>query len=114
MENGDAGEFGARALQPDGFVHLSFVGQIEGTLQRHYAGFAELVLFEIDRERVRPALRIEPSRGGVDFPHLYRALEPADLCRRWSLKKNGDRFDMPELASDSELDRPAGQPVVHS
>jgi uncharacterized protein (DUF952 family) len=58
----------------DGYVHLSRAGQVRGTLARHFAGRADLVLLAVRVERLPDgALRWEPSRGGELFPHLYDA-----------------------------------------
>jgi uncharacterized protein (DUF952 family) len=62
----------------DGFVHLSTAGQLEGTLERHFAGVRGLVIAEVGVGD-DPALRWEASRGGQLFPHLYRALLLRDL-----------------------------------
>ena len=109
LERGLARELGERSLKPDGFVHLSFADEIRGTVQTHFGDAADLVLLEIDRERTRDRLRLEPSRGGALFPHLYRALEPADIVREWRVTKRGDAFELPEIAADPEFDRPRGR-----
>lgn len=62
----------------DGFIHLSSAEQVAGTLERHFAGEAGLVLAEVDVADDR-ALRWELSRGGAAFPHLYRPLLWADV-----------------------------------
>ncbi len=62
----------------DGFIHLSTGAQLEGTLARHFAGEAGLVVAELAVE-ADPALRWEASRGGADFPHLYRPLLMGDV-----------------------------------
>jgi uncharacterized protein (DUF952 family) len=64
----------------DGFVHLSDDGQVEETAARHFAGIDGLVLLALDADALGEALRWEPSRGGALFPHLYRALQRADIC----------------------------------
>lgn len=64
----------------DGFIHLSTPDQLEGTLLRHFAGEADLVIAELN-VAADPALKLEPSRGGALFPHLYRPLEWADVLR---------------------------------
>ena len=58
----------------DGFIHLSAAHQLEGTLAKHFAGRADLLLLTVDVEALGSALRWEPSRGGALFPHLYAPL----------------------------------------
>lgn len=62
----------------DGFIHLSWPAQVAGTIERHFAGEAGLVLARV-AVSADPALKLELSRGGATFPHLYRALEWADV-----------------------------------
>ena len=62
----------------DGFIHLSSAAQVDGTLQRHFAGEVGLVIAEVDVAE-DPDLRWELSRGGAAFPHLYRPLLWADV-----------------------------------
>lgn len=59
-----------------GFMHLSTAEQLQGTLERHFAGRSDLVLAAIDLDMLGDAIRWEPSRGGALFPHLYGALAP--------------------------------------
>ena len=59
----------------DGFIHLSARDQLRGTLDRHYARQASLVLLEVDANRLGDGLKWEPSRGGALFPHLYGPLD---------------------------------------
>lgn len=58
----------------DGFIHLSAADQVEGTLERHFAGQAGLVLAEVDLEMLGDAVLWEESRGGALFPHVYGGL----------------------------------------
>jgi uncharacterized protein (DUF952 family) len=58
----------------DGFIHCSTAEQLQGTLERHFAGEENLVVLEVDAAALGDALRWEPSRGGALFPHLYGAL----------------------------------------
>jgi uncharacterized protein (DUF952 family) len=73
---------GAPVDRADGFVHFSTAGQLPGTLARHFAGETGTVLLAVDADTAGPAVRWEPSRHGGLFPHLYRALERADVL--WS------------------------------
>jgi uncharacterized protein (DUF952 family) len=59
----------------NGFIHLSTAGQVVETAARHFAGQSDLLLVAIDAEKLGPALKYEPSRGGALFPHLYSALD---------------------------------------
>ena len=58
------------SLADEGFVHLSFLHQVDGTVQRHFAPDADLVVLTIDLDRLSCAVRVE---GG--FPHAYGALD---------------------------------------
>lgn len=73
---------GAPVDRRDGFVHFSTAAQLPATLAKHFAGERALMLLAVPAERLGPALRWEPSRGGQDFPHLYRPLRRADVA--WS------------------------------
>lgn len=88
------------SLAADGFVHLSFARQLGGTLATHFADGAELVLVELDPERLEDRLRIEPSRGGAGFPHLRRPIEPADVVAEESLEHR-DGWVLPRLVARS-------------
>jgi len=58
----------------DGFIHFSFVHQLAGTAAKYFAGRTDLVLIAIDPTPLGGALKLEPSRGGELFPHLYGPL----------------------------------------
>src|SRR5262245_41907976 len=58
----------------DGFIHLSALEQLKGTLDKHFAGQPDLLLLEVEPARLGDALKWEPSRGGALFPHLYAPL----------------------------------------
>jgi uncharacterized protein (DUF952 family) len=62
---------GAPVDLADGFIHFSTAGQVRETAARHFAGQDDLLLVAVDGERLGPALKYEPSRGGALFPHLY-------------------------------------------
>lgn len=70
-----AGVFeGAAVDLADGFIHLSTAAQLRATAAKHFAGQHDLVLVAVDADRLGPALRFEPARGGDLFPHLYGPL----------------------------------------
>lgn len=82
------GSWSPPSLAAEGFVHLSFATQLAGSLARHFAAAGEVDLLELDPERCRASLREDPSRDGALFPHLYRAVESADVLRRWRLARD--------------------------
>jgi len=66
-----------RSLADEGFIHASYENQVEATANRFYADLDELVLLEIDRERLDVEVIDEsPSGNPADehFPHLYGPL----------------------------------------
>lgn len=62
---------GAPVDLADGFIHLSAADQVQGTLDKHFAGQSDLVIAEIDLESLGSLVRWEVSRGGALFPHVY-------------------------------------------
>ncbi len=65
---------GAPVDLADGYIHLSTADQLQGTLDKHFAGQTELVIAEIDLVPLRDTIRWEVSRGGALFPHVYGPL----------------------------------------
>lgn len=63
----------------DGFIHLSFDDQVSGSAARHFSGETDLVIVCLDQKKLGSALRLELSRGGQKFPHLYRAMRREDV-----------------------------------
>lgn len=71
-----AGQFeGAGIDLADGYIHFSTDEQLVETVEKHFAGQADLVLVTVDADALGgESLRWEPSRGGALFPHLYEPL----------------------------------------
>lgn len=65
---------GAPVDLADGYIHMSTADQLNGTLDKHFAGQEGLVIAEIDLSGFGDALQWEVSRGGALFPHLYAVL----------------------------------------
>lgn len=70
----------------DGFIHLCFHEQLEGTRRKHFAAQGQLVVARLLTSRLGAALRLEKSRGGALFPHLYRSLAFDDVVECWEIK----------------------------
>jgi uncharacterized protein (DUF952 family) len=67
-----AGAYTGDSLESEGFIHCSSAEQWEKVREDWFPGRDDLVLLEIDPERVSAEVRWE---GG--FPHLYGPLEVA-------------------------------------
>lgn len=65
---------GAPVDLADGYIHLSAADQLQGTLDKHFAGQEGLVIAEVDLAALGASVRWEVSRGGALFPHVYGAL----------------------------------------
>lgn len=75
----------------DGYIHFSTATQVAETAAKHFSGAKGLVLTAVETDNLGDDLRWEVSRGGADFPHLYRALTLADTVwtRDMPLKDGG-------------------------
>ena len=69
----------------DGFIHFSTRDQLHATIERHFAGESDLVVLEVDADRLGESLKWEPSRGGALFPHLYAELPLAAVTQHLAL-----------------------------
>ncbi len=78
----------------DGFVHLSAGDQVRETCAKYFAGVEGLFLLAVETDRLGDDLKWEPSRGGADFPHLYRELRASDVVwtRPLPLGPEGHQF----------------------
>ncbi len=86
--------------EADGFVHLSALGQVLGTANKHFAGQTGLVLVEIDADALPSgSLRWEVSRGGEAFPHVYGTLPLQAALGHWPLEEGEGGFVLPEEAA---------------
>jgi uncharacterized protein (DUF952 family) len=58
----------------DGYIHISPPDEVAATAAKWFTGEAGLMALTLDAEALGDALKWEPARGGVLFPHLYRPL----------------------------------------
>lgn len=59
-----------RSLEEEGFIHTSFLDQVEDTARAYYRN-REVVLLEIDPEQVPSPILVEEIGDGRMFPHIY-------------------------------------------
>ncbi|MEP2718179.1 DUF952 domain-containing protein [Pseudophaeobacter sp.] len=58
----------------DGFIHFSTAAQAAETAAKHFSAVEGLYLLALEAEALGEALKWEVSRGGAEFPHLYRKM----------------------------------------
>lgn len=80
----------------DGFVHFSTATQVQETAAKHFAGEDDLILLAVDDSALGADLIWEPSRGGQDFPHLYRNLNLDDVAWHKPIAYRGGTHIFPE------------------
>lgn len=92
-----AGEtLGAPIDLTDGYIHFSTSAQVAETAAKHFTHESDLVLLALNADSLGDALKWEPSRGGVLFPHLYRPLKLADVVWDKSLPLGASGHIFPE------------------
>jgi uncharacterized protein (DUF952 family) len=74
----------------DGFIHLSTATQVRGTCDKYFAAEDRFFLLAVDPDRLGPALKWEPSRGGENFPHLYGMLPLASILSVTEIRLRAD------------------------
>jgi len=86
----------------DGFIHFSFAEQLAGTARKYFGGRDDLLLLAVEPGALGPALKLEASRGGQLFPHLYGPLPLSSVCWVEPLPWDGEAHLWPSrLAADS-------------
>ena len=63
----------------DGYIHFSTAAQAAETAAKHFAGQDNLFLIAVDADALGDVLKWEVSRGGAEFPHLYREMALSDV-----------------------------------
>jgi len=86
---------GAPVDLADGYIHFSTAETVAVTAAKHFNGEDGLKLLAVKADSLGDALIWEVSRGGVDFPHLYRPLRREDVLwtRDLPLRDGRHRFE---------------------
>jgi uncharacterized protein (DUF952 family) len=81
---------GAPVDVEDGYIHLSTAEQLTETVDKHFAGQADLHVAAVDLGSFGGSLKWEASRGGALFPHLYGPLLLETVVAYGPLERGGD------------------------
>lgn len=89
----DTGSYAPPSLAAEGFVHLSYAGQVERVANARYRDVDDLVVIELDPTLLAALVRDEDSDAtGELFPHLYAAVptRAATAVHRLARDEHGD------------------------
>ena len=86
-----------QSLNEVGFIHCSFLDQVERVADFVYGGAVELLLLVVDPSRVAAEIRYENLDGGAEvFPHIYGPMPTAAVFEVIQLHANAaGRFRLP-------------------
>lgn len=66
------GIYQADTLDNEGFIHCCLPAQLEGVLEQWFSGVEDLVILEIDPDKINTDVVYENLEGGKEkFPHIY-------------------------------------------
>ncbi|SFG32765.1 Uncharacterized conserved protein, DUF952 family [Novosphingobium sp. CF614] len=74
----------------DGYIHMSTAGQAQETLEKHFAGQADLHIAAVDLAALGDAVKWEVSRGGALFPHIYAPLPLSAVVAHGPVETDAD------------------------
>lgn len=90
------GEYWAKSLKVEGFIHCSRPEQIVTTANRFFHGCSNLLILCIDRNKVKSQIRDESADNDI-FPHIYGTLNTDAVVRVIPFVPNPDgSFSIPE------------------
>ena len=69
----------SESLRTEGFIHCSYLEQVEPTLNLYFKGVDKVILLEIDPSVLTSKLVVEPSRDGLLFPHIYGVINKSAI-----------------------------------
>jgi uncharacterized protein (DUF952 family) len=77
----ESGLYRHPSLDTEGFIHCSFEDQLAGVIERYYSGEDELVILEIDSDRLMSRMIKEPSTNREIYPHIYGPINRDAIVR---------------------------------
>ncbi len=85
------GEYAAPSLAEEGFIHCSKdIPQLLKVAARLYPGETDLLVLDVDLDKLAAPLKNEPSRSGEIYPHIYGMLNAEAVVRQRVLKVDAD------------------------
>ena len=83
------GEYAASSLAEEGFIHCSKdITQLLKVSARLYPGDENLLVLDVDLDKLTSPIKEEPSRSGEIYPHIYGMLNADAVVRERALMVN--------------------------
>lgn len=70
----EIGEYRVASLETEGFIHCSEIDQVAWVANQFYQNVPDLVLLQVNPEKLTAELRYDEIETGDRFPHIYGAL----------------------------------------
>ena len=80
------------SLETEDFIHCSFHHQLEATLLKHFKGTGQVIIVEIDKNKLTSELKIENQ-----FPHLYGKLNRDSVMNIHMVNFDGKKWDLSKI-----------------
>ena len=61
----------ADSLESEGFIHCSFDEQLDAVLDRYYPNAGQVLILEIETDKLTSKFVAEPSTNDEIYPHIY-------------------------------------------
>ena len=91
------GTYAPPSLETEGFIHNSTRDEIINVAHRYYKGQKNLILLQIDIDRVAHEIRWEDPGNGVEYPHIYGPLNLDAVIATYLFEPKADgTFVLPE------------------
>lgn len=93
----ESGQYECPSLTAEGFIHCSTFEQVLATANRYYHGAQNLLLIEINTEKLSADLKYETGKILEKFPHIYGPLnlDAVEKVRAFKPDANGEFIKMP-------------------
>lgn len=82
-----------RSLDEEGFIHCARSHQLADVVDRYYGADAEIVLFEIDTDRLTSPLQ-DDAAGDDVYPHIYGPLNMDAVVKIGKQRRGPGGFDV--------------------
>lgn len=86
----DSQHWSPPSLPDEGFIHCSMDhDQVLRVMQRLYADRSDMLVLELETDKLTNSLVWEPSRSGEVYPHIYGPLNLDAAVSVWEVQPDG-------------------------